>query len=96
MIFRLKNFRPIEYEILEWNNKENTQYLSRKKKSKILSSYESSLPNMISDIDVQLSNELESQLTDLLINMSRLVSVQNKKGYTFPTVLLRSESAASS
>lgn len=92
----MKNFKPIEYEILEWNNKDNTQYLSRQKKSKILSSYESSLPNMISDIDVQLSNELESQLTDLLINMSRFDSVQNEKGYTFPTVLLRSESAASS
>lgn len=92
----MKNFKPIEYEILEWNNKENTQYLSRQKKSKILSSYESSLPNMISDIDVQLSSELESQLTDLLINMSRFDSVQNEKGYTFPTVLLRSESAASS
>lgn len=86
----------LEYETLEWKSKLDFQYLSRQQKSKILKTYESSIPDTISDKSISLPNELDAKISDLLVNLARFDVEQSQKGYSFPTMLLRSESAASS
>ena len=86
----------MKYETLKWENKEDLQYLSRSSKSKILPTYESSLPDTIFDMNISLPTELDVAISDLMMNISRFDLNQSQKGYSFPTVLLRSESAASS
>lgn len=86
----------MNYETLKWKNKEDLQYLSRSSKSKILPTYESSLPDTIFDRNITLPRELDAAISDLMINISRFDLIQSQKGYSFPSVLLRSESAASS
>lgn len=71
-------------------------YLSRNTKSKILSSYVSSIPVTISNKTLTVPPALESFLSDLIANISRFDAIQSQKGYGFPNLLLRSESAASS
>ena len=86
----------MKYETLKWNSEQDTPYLSRQKKGKILSTYESSLPDTIADKSLSLTPEFEAVMSDLIANMSRFDVLQSQKGYTFPSMLLRSESAASS
>ncbi len=90
------NWAPLRYETLKWENISDLQYLSRKSRSKILPTYESSLPNTIFDKNVILTPELDGKISDLMINISRFDLIQSQKGFSFPSVLLRSESAASS
>ena len=86
----------LEYERLEWKSRFDFQYLSRQEKSKISSTYDSSIPDTISDKSISLSNEIDGKISDLLVNLARFDMEQSQKGYSFPTMLLRSESAASS
>jgi Fic family protein len=95
-VINMEQWTPLKYETLKWENKSDLQYLSRSSRSKILSTYESSLPNIIFDKNVVLSSELDAAISDLIINISRFDIIQSQKGFSFPTVLLRSESAASS
>lgn len=90
------NWAPLQYETLKWENISDLQFLSRKSRSKILPTYESSLPNTIFDKNVVLTPELDGKISDLMIHISRFDLIQSQKGFSFPIVLLRSESAASS
>ena len=92
----MNQWSPIQYETLKWENKDDLIYLSRASRKKILPNYESSLPFTISDKNIFLPAELNSSLGDLRVNISRFDMLQSQKGYSFPTILLRSESAASS
>lgn len=92
----MNQWSPIQYETLKWENKDDLIYLSRASRKKILPTYESSLPFTISDKNIFLPAELNSSLGDLRVNISRFDMLQSQKGYSFPTILLRSESAASS
>lgn len=92
----MNKWPALKYETLEWTNTQDIQYLSRKSKSKILSTYESSIPNLISPMNITLPPDLESSISDLMINIARFDARQETKGYEFPSMLLRSESAASS
>lgn len=85
----------LKYETLEWHSKDN-EYLSRNVKSKILPTYESSIPDTIFDKDLSLPSDLEARISDLMVNLSRFDAIQSQKGYAFPKMLLRSESASSS
>lgn len=86
----------LEYETIFWTSNVDMSYLSRQSKRKILDTYESSIPDTIADKSLTLPSQLEARVSDLLINMSRFDMAQSQKGYSFPTLLLRSESAASS
>lgn len=92
----VSNWTPLKYETLKWENKDELEYLSRSSKSKILTTYASSLPNTIFDKNVDLSPKFDAAISDLMLNISRFDLLQSQKGFSFPTVLLRSESAASS
>lgn len=92
----MNNWPPIKYETLKWESKTDLQYLSRSSRRKILPTYESALPNIISDKNVNLPPDLDVAISDLMLNISRFDLLQSQKGFSFPTVLLRSESAASS
>ncbi len=92
----MNSWPPLQYETSKWENIGDLQYLSRRSRSKILPTYESSLPNTIFDKNVVLTPELDGRISDLMINISRFDLIQSQKGFSFPSVLLRSESAASS
>lgn len=92
----MNKLSPIKYEELEWKNTQDMKYISRVSKSKILPTYHSSLPNTISNLEVDLPHELDSALVDLMLNISKFDLIQAQKGLTFPSLLLRSESSASS
>ena len=91
-----KKWYNLKYETLEWKSKLDFQYLSRQEKSTILKTYESSIPDMISDKTISLPNNLEARISDLLVNLARYDMEQIQKGYGFPMMLLRSESSSSS
>lgn len=86
----------MKYETREWDSKKDIPYLSRQSKSKILSTYESAIPDTIADKNISLSPELDATISDLIVNITRFDVLQSQKGYAFPSMLLRSESAASS
>ena len=92
----MNQWNPIQYETLKWENKGDLTYLSKASRKKILPMYESSIPFTISDKNIIIPAELNSSLGDLKLNISRFDILQSQKGYSFPTILLRSESAASS
>ncbi len=92
----MNKLSPIKFEELEWKNTQDMKYISRVSKSKILPTYHSSLPNTISNLEVDLPHELDSALVDLMLNISKFDLIQAQKGFTFPSLLLRSESSASS
>lgn len=92
----MSQWKPLGYETLKWEINKDISTLSRRSISKILPTYKSSLPNMISDKNITIDPDFEVAITDLLIKISRFDTIQSAKGYSFPTALLRSESAASS
>lgn len=91
-----KKWYNMKYETREWKSSIDLQYISRRSKSKILPTYQSSLPDTIFEKNIKLSPEFEVAISDLLVNLSRFDAHQKQKGYAFPSMLLRSESAASS
>ena len=91
-----KKWYTMKYETRECNNKKDIPYLSRQSKSKILPTYNSAIPDTIADKNISLSPELEATISDLIANIARFDVIQSQKGYAFPSMLLRSESAASS
>ena len=92
----MTDWTAIKYETLKWESTGDLQHLSRSSRKKILSTYQSSLPNLISDKNVILPAELDVALSDLMLNLARFDLLQSQKDFSFPAILLRSESAASS
>lgn len=86
----------LKYETLKWESELDYSHLSRSQRSKILDTYQSSIPDTIATKTITLPQDLEARISDLLINLSRFDIIQSEKGYNFPLMLLRSESAASS
>lgn len=92
----MKQWEAIKYESLPWVNRINIDLISKAARKKILSNYESSIPNKISNNSIVLPKDLEARIFDLMINLSKFDANQSRKEYSFPSMLLRSESAASS
>ena len=92
----MTDWTAIKYETLKWESTGDLQHLSRSSRKKILSTYQSSLPNLISDKNVILPAELDVALSDLMLNLARFDLLQSQKDFSFPAILLRSESAESS
>ena len=92
----MTNWNPLKYETIPWKSSVELEGLSRSSKSKILPTYQSSIPNTIAEKNIILPADLDVAISDLMINIGRFDLLQTQKGYSFPSVLLRSESAASS
>ena len=92
----MTDWPAIKCETLKWDSVVDLQHLSRSSRKKILPTYESALPNTVSDKNVHLPAELDVAISDLMLNLARFDLIQSQKDFSFPAILLRSESAASS
>jgi Fic family protein len=90
------SWKPIEYEVHDWNNRLDYPYISNTQRKKIKATYESALPLKIATLDAALNKELASSVDEVLVLMARFDAIQSTSKFGFPALLLRSESAASS
>ncbi|MFT4148196.1 MAG: Fic family protein [Micrococcaceae bacterium] len=91
-----EKWKPLEKERYPWESQYGLSMLSRKQRTKIEDTYEATVPQKISKLNVDTPHDLQAQMSELLVLLSRFDATQATKPYTFPAMLLRSESAASS
>lgn len=92
------NFWPIiGYEKAAWDrNEDDLLYVPKSRRRAIKSTYEAALPLEIAQRNITLPTDLVEQLGDIAADLARFDAKQETRGYELPTLLLRSESAASS
>ena len=87
----------VDYEALPWHrDPEELIGVSKTQRRKILSTYEAAVPARIAELNVSLPAELYDRMTELSAALARFDAQQASRGYDLPSLLLRSESAASS
>lgn len=91
-----EQWHPITYEIVPWQSKLDFTYISKRQKSKIKAEYLAAIPLKIEGIEIDLTKEIQLLLDEVLVAITRFDAIQQEKKYSFPALLLRSESAASS
>ena len=94
---RETSWPAVEYETLPWHrNPDELMGVSKTRRRKILSTYEAAIPALIANLDVSLPMELCNRMAELSASLARFDAQQTARGYNLPSLLLRSESAASS
>lgn len=87
----------VDYEALPWHRDPDELIgVSKTQRRKILSTYEAAVPARIAELNVSLPAELYDRMTELSAALARFDAQQASRGYDLPSLLLRSESAASS
>ncbi|MFT4245971.1 MAG: Fic family protein [Micrococcaceae bacterium] len=87
---------PIGHETHKWVSNYPKDMLTKRQQESIKSKYKAAVPLKISALDVELPRDLQLRVEDLLLSLARFDTTMKAKPYSFPTMLLRSESAASS
>lgn len=88
---------PIQYETLNWDyDADALAGISKTARSRILPTYEAAIPLKISNRKINIPLELSERIGYLLANLARFDAEQVSRGYDIPSMLLRSESSASS
>lgn len=87
----------IGHEVLPWvRDSDDLMLLPKSARRRIQSTYEASVPLMISGRAIVLPPSLTARISDLLVSIARFDAEQERRGYDLPALLLRSESSASS
>ncbi|MDR0885753.1 MAG: Fic family protein [Clostridiales Family XIII bacterium] len=84
------------YERVPWQSSLDFTYISKRQRDKIKEDYLAAVPLKIASIGIDLTNEIQLLLDEVLVAIIRFDAIQQEKKYSFPALLLRSESAASS
>ncbi|GFH43293.1 hypothetical protein Hs30E_18440 [Lactococcus hodotermopsidis] len=84
------------YERVPWQSSLDVTYISKRQRAKIKEDYLAAVPFKIASIGIDLTNEIQLLLDEVLVAITRFDAIQQEKKYSFPALLLRSESAASS
>ncbi|MFT4245102.1 MAG: Fic family protein [Micrococcaceae bacterium] len=90
-----ENWKQIGTEPYPWERGPKGAIPARKW-LRIKPEYLAAIPSKIAKQDVELPKELDLAINSLLVALARFDTTQQHKDYTFPSMLLRSESAASS
>ena len=87
----------VGYETLPWHRDlDELVGVSKTQRRKILPTYEAAVPARIANLDVSLPMGLCNRMAELSASLARFDAQQAARGYDLPSLLLRSESAASS
>lgn len=87
----------VGYETLPWHrDPDELVGVSKIQRRKILPTYEAAVPARIANLDVSLPMGLCNRMAELSASLARFDAQQAARGYDLPSLLLRSESAASS
>lgn len=88
---------PISYETLSWESDPDLlPLISKTQRRKIASTYDAALPLYIAERCITVPPALGARISELLVKLSRFDAEQAARGYALPSMLLRSESSASS
>ncbi|MFT4148422.1 MAG: Fic family protein [Micrococcaceae bacterium] len=87
---------PLKYETHEWVSQYPKDMLTKRQYESIKPTYEAAIPAKISSLNLDLPRDLQLRIDDLLLSLARFDTTMTVKPYSFPNMLLRSESAASS
>lgn len=91
------SWEPMQYETLSWEyDADALSGISKTARSRILPTYEASIPLKIADKAIELPLDLSERIGQLLASLARIDAEQQIRGYDIPSLLLRSESSASS
>ncbi|MDR0854467.1 MAG: Fic family protein [Clostridiales Family XIII bacterium] len=91
-----EDWKPIGYEVHDWDTHLDNPYISNTQRRRIKSTYQSSLPLEIKKLDVITDKKLALMIDETLVLMARFDAIQSVSRFNFPAMLLRSESSASS
>ncbi len=87
----------VAYETLPWHrDPDELVGVSKTQRRKITSTYEAAVPAQIAGLSVVLPMDLCDRMAELSAALARFDMQQLGRGYNLPSLLLRSESAASS
>lgn len=90
-------WNAIEYEEVPWHIDPDERIgLSKTARRKIGSTYRAAVPLTISGLPLSFSQDINDRIVDITTMLTRFDAEQRARGYDLPTLLLRSESAASS
>ena len=91
------SWESMQYETLNWEyDADALSGISKTARSRILPTYEASIPLKIADRAIELPLDLSERIGQLLASLARIDAEQQIRGYDIPSLLLRSESSASS
>ncbi|MBR2684140.1 MAG: Fic family protein [Atopobiaceae bacterium] len=87
----------VSYKTHEWvRDPEELAFSPRSSRRKILSTYDSAVPAIISNKAVDLPPKLLQRISEVEVAMTRFDEAQAARDYDLPALLLRSESSSSS
>lgn len=87
----------IRYEKLPWKMEpEERALIPKSRRRKITSTYQAALPSRIANLTPRVSSDLLRRTSEIATELARFDGAQKGRGYRLPTLILRTESSASS
>ncbi|MBR3318455.1 MAG: Fic family protein [Atopobiaceae bacterium] len=87
----------VTHETCAWERDlDQLAFIPKSRRRKILPTYEASIPATIAEQPVELTPSLLARLAEVEVLVARFDQAQASRGYSLPTLILRSESSSSS